>query len=135
MALSLHLQKESEMRFNWRTETLGRVAVRFRRRRLFSRTAAGVLKNISGKGLSFVTAQKLKKGKTLQLEIQTPPAFPGFHRISLPVTILRVSQSQTGKEFTAACTLEISDEKSREAIRQLIWWLELNSRKQASARA
>ena len=89
----------------------------------------GSSRDISIHGVRFATTCKLRAGKTLILNFRFPAEFPGERQVSVKAKVVRAYKPQGTERYRVACRLHHEEEKTKEVIRQFIFWLESKPKK------
>ena len=84
----------------------------------------GSSRDISVHGVRFATTCKLKQGSKIVLNFRMPQEFPGAKRFAVKAKVARIYKPRGTERYRAGCSLIHEEEKTREAIRQFVYWLE-----------
>ena len=84
----------------------------------------GNSRDISVHGIRFATTGKLKTHDKVVLNFRFPSDFPGEKHFTVPAQVMRVFKPAGTARYRVACHLLHDSEKTKEAIRQFIFWLE-----------
>lgn len=84
----------------------------------------GSSRDISVHGIRFATTRKLRAKEKIVLNFRLPLGFTGVRHFSLNAKVARVYRPSGAARYRIACELLHEDEKTKEILRQLIYWLQ-----------